>query len=581
MVAHATSYAIGIMTKSKKSNVMSQSNQNIPTVIERFYHWEKTTPNKVFLRQPKGDNWHTVTYAEAGQAARKMTTALRAKGLQSGDHIGIYSKNCYHWILADIAIMMGGYVSVPYYASLTKDQLAQVIGLSDIKAIFLGKLDAWDDRAAAIPDTVTAIKFPHYPGNVEVTVGDDWNDLIANSAPATDNFVPNLDDLWTIKFTSGTTGTPKGVMHPHRNPALIMVNEKQTNFVGIFKMSEIRCLSFLPLNHVGERMGLEVPAIWGGGMISFAESLDTFAKNLQDTQPTIFFAVPRIWTKFYLGVLAKMPEKKIDLLLKIPIVKNIIKKKLRTALGMRDIQVAATGAAITPAFIKDFYKKLDIHLVEAYGMTEVCGSMTNGVDPDGPKDSVGVAIPYGEVKIDPDTQEILMRSPYMMTGYYKNPEKTAEVLVDGWMHSGDKGTIDANGNVRVIGRVKDAFKTSKGSYITPNPMEEVLMKNDYIEQVCVAGLGIPQPIALVNLSEIGLAADKSTVAQSIQDSVLQVNSTRANFEKISTAVIQQETWSIDNDLLTPTLKVKRGNLDARYQKEYLNWHEAEGDVIWD
>ena len=124
-------------------------------------------------------------------------------------------------------------------------------------------------------------------------------------------------------------------------------------------------------------MGLEVPCIILGGMISFAESLDTFAKNLQDTQPTMFFAVPRIWTKFYLGVIAKMPQKKLDLYLKIPFLSGIIKKKLRTALGMRDVKVAATGAAITPAFIKDFYKKLDIHLVEAYGMTEVCGSMTN------------------------------------------------------------------------------------------------------------------------------------------------------------------------------------------------------------
>ena len=559
---------------------MTTSAKHIPTMIERFYHWEKTIPNKVFLRQPKGDTWHTLTFAEAGQEARKMTTALREKGLFPGDHIGIYSKNCYHWILADLAIMMGGYVSVPYYASLTKGQLAEVIELSDIKAIFLGKLDAWGDKAEAIPSSVAAIKFPHYEGNPKVTVGDDWNTLIANSESASDNFVPDLDDLWTIKFTSGTTGTPKGVMHPHRNPSMIMINEEKTNFLKLFEIKDLRCLSFLPLNHVGERIGLELPCIWSGGMISFAESLDTFAKNLQDTQPTLFFAVPRIWTKFYLGVLAKMPEEKMDTFLKIPILKGVVKKKLRTALGMRDLQVAATGAAITPAFIKNFYKKLDIHLIEAYGMTEVCGSMTNGADPNGPQDSVGVAIPFGEVKIDPDTQEVLMKTPYMMTGYYKNPEKTAEVLVDGWMHSGDKGTIDAKGNVRIIGRVKDAFKTSKGSYITPNPMEEVLMKNDYIEQVCVAGLGIPQPIALVNLSEIGLATDKETVTESILESIKQVNGTRANFEKISTAIIQKEAWSVDNGILTPTLKVKRGKLDETYQEDYLNWHEASEKVIW-
>lgn len=568
------------MPNQNNSKTENVQDKNIPTIIERFYHWEKTTPNKVFLRQPKGDQWHTLTYAEAGQEARKMTAALRAKGLQKGDHIGIYSKNCYHWILADLAIMMGGFVSAPFYASLPKDQLAEVIQLSDIKAIFIGKLDTWGDKAAAIPSSVLAIKFPHYEGNPKVTIGENWNDLMANIAPASDNFVPNLDDLWTIKFTSGTTGTPKGVMHPHRNPSMIMVNEKKTNWLGVFNTKEQRFLSYLPLNHVGERIGIELPAIWMGGMISFAESLDTFAKNLQDTQPTTFFAVPRIWTKFYLGVLAKMPQKKLDLFLKIPILSGLIKKKLRTALGMRDVKVAATGAAITPAFIKDFYKKLGIHLVEAYGMTEVCGSMTNSPDPNSPQDSVGKTIPFGEIRIHPETEEILMKTPYMMTGYYKNPEKTAEVLIDGWMHSGDKGTIDKNGYVRVIGRVKDAFKTSKGSYVTPNPMEEGLMKNDFIEQVCVAGLGIPQPIALINLSEIGLAADKASVTQSILESVQEVNSTRANFERISTAIIQQEPWSVENGILTPTLKVKRGNIDKKYRKEYNAWHEAKEQVIW-
>ena len=559
---------------------MPDSAQNIPTVIEQFYHWEKTTPNKIFLRQPKGDTWKNLTFAEAGQEARKMVAALQGRGLQAGDHIGIYSKNCYHWILADIAIMMGGYVSVPLYASLPKDQLAEVVKLGDLNAIFLGKLDSWGDKSEAIPDSVMAIRFPHYEGNAKVTIGEDWNDLIAGSTPITENFVPALDDLWTIKFTSGTTGTPKGVMHVHRTPAMIMVNEQKTGWLGFFELKELRTMSYLPLNHVGERMAIEIPFIWAGGTISFAESLNTFAKNMQDTQPTMFFGVPRIWTKFYLGVIGRIPQKRLNLLLKIPVLSNLLKKRLLTALGMRDLQLAGTGAAITPAFIKQFFQQLGIHLIEAYGMTEVCGSMTNGPDLDSPRDSVGKAIPFGEVRIHPETGEILMKSPYIMTGYYKNPEKTAEVLVDGWMHSGDRGTIDDNGYVRVIGRVKDAFKTSKGSYVTPNPLEEVIMKNDYIEQVCVAGLGIPQPIALVNLSEIGLAADQNAVEESILATIGQVNSTRANYERISTVVIHREAWSPENDLLTPTLKVKRGKMDERYGEEYLVWHESVERVIW-
>ena len=559
---------------------MTTQNDTLQPLIAHFYHWEKVQPNKIFLRQPKGDSWHTLTYAKAGQEARKMATALAAKGLQQGDHIGILSKNCYHWILADLAIMMGGYVSVPFYASLPKEQLAEVIELSDIKAVFIGKLDSWGNRGEAISDELQTIKFPHYEGSADITIGENWNDLVAQYPAKTDNFTPNLDDLWTIKFTSGTTGTPKGVMLSNRSPVSMMAAEKKTNWIGLYNIPEIRCLSYLPLNHVGERIGMELIVITLGGTISFAESLDTFAQNLRDTQPTVFFAVPRIWTKFYLGVIAKMPLQKLEYVLQDPAMAAKVKAQLKAGLGFSHLQVAATGAAITPAYLKDFYKKLDIHLVEAYGMIEVGGAITNGPDPDSPQDSVGKARPFTEIKIHPETGEVLLKTPFIMMGYYKNPEKTAEVLVDGWMHSGDRGTIDEHGYLRIIGRVKDAFKTSKGSYITPNPLEEVLTANDYIEQICVAGLGIPQPIALVNLSEIGKAADRATVEVSLLESVDQLNNQRASFERISTVVIQEEMWSEGNECLTPTMKVRRGVLDDKFGGQYLGWHEQAEQVIW-
>lgn len=557
------------------------STPDLPTVIERFYHWETTTPDKVFLRQPKGDSWKELTYSEAGQEIRKITTALKNMGLEQGDHIGIYSKNCYHWMLADLACHMGGYVSVPFYASLPGDQLQQVIKLGDLKGLFIGKLDKWNaEHIAAIPKHLKCVKFPHYDGNAEVTVGEDWNELLEKSEAQIENFVPNLDDLWTIKFTSGTTGTPKGVMHIHRTPASIMVDEMRENWMGMGKISETRTFSFLPLNHVAERIGIALPTIWSGGSMSFAESLETFVKNIQETQPTILFAVPRIWTNFYLGVLKTMPEKRLNTLMKVPVVSGILKKKIKSTLGLGSVEIAATGAAITPAFIKKFYKKLGIHLVEAYGMTEVCGSMTNTPMRDAPLDSVGKAIPGGAVRIDPDSKEVLMSSPYMMTGYYKAPEKTAEVLQDGWLQSGDRGTLDEHGYLRIIGRVKDAFKTSKGSYITPNPLEEVLAKNEFVEQVCVVGLGIPQPIALYNLSEIGQKTDKAVVEQSIIESIAALNETRAKYEHISTAIIQSEAWTMDNEFLTPTLKVKRFNLDKAFGEQYLGWHENNDKVIW-
>ena len=550
-------------------------------IVANFYHWEATTPDATFLRQPKGDGWKTMSYKEAGQEARSIAAALAAMGLEKGDHVGLLSKNCYHWVLADLAIMIGGFVSVPFYASLPKKKLEEVVELSDIKGLFIGKLDSWGDKGSELSPSLKTIKFPQYAGNAEITLGESWDELVKAHEAVKGNPVPSLDDLWTIKFTSGTTGTPKGVMHIHKTPALIMSDEEKTNWIGIMKLKDRRFFSFLPLNHVGERLGLEVPCLYVGGSISFAESLDTFAKNIQDTQPTMLFAVPRIWTKFYQGVMSKMTQKKLDTLLSIPIVSGMTKKKIRTALGLRDAKIVATGAAITPEYLKSWYKKLGLHLIEAYGMTEVCGSMTNGVDEDAPADSVGRSIPAGEVKIHEASGEVLMKTPYMMTGYYKDPEKTKEVLINGWMHSGDRGTIDENGYVRVIGRVKDAFKTSKGSYITPNPMEEVLAKNDYIEQCCVAGLGIPQPICLVNLSEKGQKTDRSIVANELSKSLKELNGTLSNYERVSTVVINKDTWSESNDMLTPTLKVKRGKLDDHFGKQYLTWHESPDQVIWE
>ncbi|GAA6139234.1 AMP-binding protein [Arenicella sp. 4NH20-0111] len=560
-----------------KSNLM---NESLTSIIEHFYKWESETPDKEFLRQPFGDQWKVMTYREAGQEARKMASALKSKGLEVGDHVGIYSKNCMHWVLADLAIMMAGLVSVPYYASLPKDQLKEVIELSDIKALFIGRLDKWGDRDQALSDDLQVIRFPHYEGDPEPTVGEDWADLLAAHSPIENNFVPDLDSNWTIKFTSGTTGTPKGVMHTHRNPALIMDNERDLNWVGLFTMKERKFFSFLPLNHVGERMAVEVPAITTGGSISFSQNLASFAKNIQDSQPSLLFAVPRIWTKFYQGVTAQMPEKKLNFLLKIPVVSGIVKKKLRTAMGLRDIEIAATGAAITPAFIKEFFHKLDIHLVEAYGMTETCGSIANTPDLDSPSDSVGRAIPGAELRIDQETEEIMMSSPYMMAGYYKNPEKTAEVLKDGWLHSGDCGEIDEQGFLRVTGRVKDAFKTSKGSFVTPNPLEEAISENEFVEQVCVVGLGIPQPIALVNLGEAAQGRSEAEIADSLVDTVKSLNATRAKFENVSTLVVQNEQWTDQNGFLTPTLKVKRTELDKAFGQQYLDWHEAADNVIW-
>ena len=550
------------------------------TVIEYFYRWEKEKPNDIFLRQPSAGKWKTLTFLEAGEQARRLVTALQSMGLKVGDHIGLSSKNCMHWFIADLAIMMGGYVSVPFYPSLPKEQFEQIIKLADLKAIFLGRHDQWDDKSDAIAEHLPTILFPHYEGDAKIEHGQQWQTILETNTPYSGEFIPSLDDLWTILFTSGTTGSPKGVMLPHRNPALMMKTERETNWIGMYTVEKQRFFSFLPLNHVAERLGVEVPAIVGGGEVSFAENLASFADNIRDSRPTFIFAVPRIWTLFYQGVVDKVPERKLKLLLKLPILGKRVRQKILSEMGFDNLKIAATGAAITPAFIKDFYRSLGIHLIEAYGMTEVSGGITNGVDLDTPSDSVGRAMPGAEIRIDQGSGEILMRTPYMMTGYYKAQDQTKKVLKNEWLHSGDIGKLDERGYLYVTGRIKDAFKTSKGSFVTPNPLEEFIAANEYIEQVCVAGIGIPQPIALINLSEAGLNTDRQIVSDSINATIDQLNPSRAKHERISTAIIQTENWSADNGILTPTLKVKRNALDQQFSKDYLTWHESDEKVIW-
>lgn len=549
------------------------------TFLEYFYHREKTTPNEIYLRQPKGEQWIEYSWAEVGKQARSMVALLRARGLAPKSHIGLLSKNCAHWIIADLAILMGGYVSVPFYPNLTAQQLNEVMALSHIKALFVGKLETWVGNEH-IPKSLEVITFPHYVGNAKIEGFNDWDTVVKEQEPITDAYVPSIDDLFTIIYTSGTTGTPKGVMLKYKSPKLLMENERKYGYFRLFESGKNEFFSYLPLNHIAERMIVEVASMLSGGRISFAESLDTFAKNLQDTQPTIFFAVPRIWTKFKLGILSKMPEKRLNFMLKVPVLSGIIRKKIKTGLGLSRCKTAASGAAPLPAATVDFFKKLDVHIQEVYGMTETCGGITLMPHDKFKAFTVGKPFKNCDVKIDPETGEITAKSAWNMEGYYGNPEKTAELFKDGYLHTGDRGELDSEGYLKITGRVKDTFKSAKGKYIIPAPIEWGFAKNNCIEQICVVGLGIPQPLALINLSEMGCACEKEEVIDSLLETLESVNADLPNYQKVHRIIVMEEPWTIDNGLLTPTLKIKRNVLDERFLKLYDDWYEQKERILF-
>lgn len=551
-------------------------------MLQNFLDLEKKSPNAPFLRQPFGKKWEVYSYAEVGQMARKLAAALRDMNLKENAHVGLVSKNCREWIVADLAIMMAGYISVPFFATLTGEQIAQVLELGDVDALFVGKLEVWhNDMKTGVPADMPVIAFPHHPGNDKVERGQQWADILDKYEPLQDLATPKVDDLWTIIFTSGTTGTPKGVMLKYSAPSSLLEQTKDANPLLLDFNGDNHFFSFLPMNHIAERAIVEGGCLAHGGQISFAENLQTFAQNLSQSQPTVFFAVPRIWTKFKLTILSKMPQNRLNLLLKIPIVSGILKNKFKTALGLTKARRCVSGAAAIPQSTKDWFKTIGIDISEGYGMTENCAACTFLTAEEDRKGSVGRPQAGTELRIDPDTSEILSRSDYTMVGYYNSPEKTAETLDGGWLHTGDQGRIDDDGYLFITGRVKDQFKTAKGEFIVPAPIEKEFSTNDDIEQLCILGLGLPQPVMVVVPSEIGMGKEKKDLRDSLNSDLIKVNAKIPSYTKISTIIVAKEPFSVENGMLTPTLKVKRNVLNQHYQDKLWAWHEEKEVIVFE
>ncbi|WP_116125737.1 AMP-binding protein [Lewinella sp. IMCC34183] len=551
------------------------------TTLESFYAKEAAQPDKPFLHQPFGERWETYSWGETGQMARRIAAYLRDQNLAPGSHIGLVSKNCREWIIADLAIMMAGHVSVPFFATLTGEQIAEVLELGDVKLLFAGKTEVWDGMKSGVPDDLPVIRFPHYADNSRVERGTAWEEILERYEPMSGTPVMPRDGLWTLIFTSGTTGTPKGVMLTIENQIALMRELYDRNPLENDYQGNNRYFSFLPLNHVAERGTVETMCLTHGGEIFFTESIERFAANLQHARPTFFFAVPRIWTKLQQGVLKKLPQEKLDTLLKIPVVSWFIKRKIRKGLGLDQSRCNVSGAAPIAQGTKAWFARMGIPISEAYGMTEN-GAVSHMIfaDQDRPG-SVGQPLPGTECRIDPESQEVLTRSPNTMPGYYKEPEKTAETIdADGWLHTGDQGRID-DGFLYLTGRVKDTFKTAKAKFIVPNEIEEKFAGNPDVDQLCILGLGMPQPLLVVSLSETGLENDRETVRARLQQQLDAVNDKLPSYKKVATIVVAEEPFSVENDRLTPTLKVKRPQVHTFYRDRMEGWIMGTERVIFE
>ena len=559
---------------------MTSSARPETLALQRMYHWEKTTPDKTVFTQPMGSGavreW---TWKQALDEVRRMAAYLKGLNLEPGTRIALLAKNTAHWMMADWAIWMAGHVSVPLYPTLAANTVRQILEHSESKLLFIGKLDMWNDMKAGVPEGLPMITFPLAP---KVDGAKSWDERIGRTAPLTGNPVRPADELCTLIYTSGTTGMPKGVMQSFGTFAWSITS-------GLKRVpldQNGRVLSFLPLAHVAERMVVEHGLLATGMHVFFAESLETFVADIQRARPTVFFAVPRLWVKFQQGVQGKMPPEKMALLLKIPILRGIVRKKVLAGLGLDQAFWAAGGAAPMPPSVLNWYRSLGLDIVEVYGMTENCGLSHSTVLGKPRPGTVGTTYDGVSCRIDPGTGEIQVKGECVMLGYYKNPEVTqATLTADGWLKTGDKGAIDAEGNLTITGRVKDLFKTGKGKYVAPAPIENKLATHPAIEACCVTGANLGQPLALVMLNPEAAAkardaAGRSALEASLAEHLKAVNAQLDPHEQMECLVVTADPWSVENDILTPTMKVKRNRIEDLFARNYEQWAESRKKVVW-
>lgn len=574
-----------------------------------YYQLEKYARPDALVTKVKGEWTQTSTQSFVHQA-QAISKGLMELGVVKNDKVAIIcSVNRTEWNIMDIGIMQTGAQDVPIYPTISEEDYAYVLNHSESKFVFVSDIEVYN-KVMSIKDQVPSLKdvysFDDIPGCkswMQVQeLGESSNlqeDLVSRMAAIKE------DDLATLIYTSGTTGRPKGVMLSHKNIASNAINSEKRLPI---ELGQSKALSFLPVCHIYERM-LQYLYIYTGCGIYFAESLETISDNLKEVKPEVMSAVPRLLEKVYDKIIAKGADltgikKKlffwaVELGLewqpygangwwyeqKLGVAKKIIFSKWQEALGGNLRAIASGSAALQPRLARVF-NAAGVPVMEGYGLTETSpvisvNDMRNGGFKIG---TVGKMLDHTDVKIAADG-EIIINGPQRMLGYYKDEEKTNEAIDEqGYFHTGDIGEIDAEGFLKITDRKKEMFKTSGGKYIAPQLIENTMKQSRFIEQIMVIGDGEKMPAAFIqpnfdfltdwakrkNIESTNtedLCANPKVIAR-IQEEVDTYNEKFGNWERIKRFELTPEVWSIENEQLTPTLKLKRKNIKARYQDLY-------------
>ncbi len=535
--------------------------------LQQFLQTSAKQSDALYLHQPVDGQVKSLSWSEVEDQARRVASFLLASGLKCGDKVGISSKNCAEWFIADIAIMMAGLISVPIYPTANSETIAHILRHSGCQTLFIGKLDDIKPIENNLSDIQTTIAFPYPTASCHHA----WQEVLQCEPLQTLNDA-NGDDCLSIVYTSGSTGQAKGVVLSHNNLAAAASDAK----TSLQATSKDRIMSYLPLAHITERGLIEMSSFYVGGQIFFVESLDTFLRDVKFASPNLFVSVPRLWSKFQAEILQTLPDKKLQFLLKLPLIKNLVQKKIRAALGFENVRLFGSGSApISPAML-EWYHRIGIPISEGWGMTETSGLASVNI-PFEYKALGSIGKPLNSIKMRlSGIQEIEISGAPVFSEYYHNEEATAENFSeDGWFKTGDMGSCDEFGNYRIVGRIKEQYKTSKGKYVAPSPIEKLLGKNTCIEQSCVIGEGRKQSLGLLVLND---SLSKEEAHSSLLELLSETNQQLESHERLDALVIVNDEWTIENNFLTPTLKIRRAHIESHYAF-YLKDDALKG-IIW-
>ncbi|HEY3824048.1 MAG TPA: long-chain fatty acid--CoA ligase [Bryobacteraceae bacterium] len=564
------------------------------TIPELLRNAGRQYGNRLALRQPIGKEVHTWTWSQYLEAAEEIAGGLRVLGLGRGDHIALCSETRAEFYLADQGILMNGSVAAALYPSYPPDELKRTISMADAKALFVE-----DARTFVKLKSAPVAHFILLTGEAEGALSlEDLRKLGRDAAKPISEVAP--EDNAILYLTSGATGEPKMVMVTH---GAIIANIDMGPSVLPLSVDDIT-IAFLPSAHIAQRVVVEILPILSGSAVSFAENLHKLQPEIKAVQPTFFLAPPRVWERVYtsirteilkkpviaqkaffaalgLGLAAaryKRAGKKVPLHIRLPLElgHRLIFGKIRRRFGGR-LKITASGAAPLGADLAQFYEAIGMPLIEGYGLTEGGVVAFNPLYASRPG-SIGKALPGVEFRIG-EEGELIFRSPTLSSGYYKDPQATAEVIRDGWLHTGDVGEVDSEGYIYITGRKKELIVSSNGKKIFPSRVETMFKLEPLVSQVLLLGDRLPHLVALFTVHEpvaesIRAAGNRSIplheapeVHAEMQKIVSRVNKQLAPFEQVKRFRILHREFAIEHGEVTATLKVRRKQVVENFKAE--------------